>query len=282
MFDAPRKELLTQGTIFSCGYAENYDGVNVYGLIITARCDAAQKKVPIFSFIPVVPLTEWLFKDGGEIAIRRCIGDHENSIGEVFDSLNISRTVLRTTKYSDIRKKLLLPMIDSRKISQAKLDKIDKHPEIIKMCTSALDSRKKAVTKAALVLAKKQVDGVLKELAGNKLTGYYLLRNMPTEGENPLDSVALLREIHHIPSQLSERILSGIDKIDWLGNPIDKARCPIFISDNDYCVSVAKLRSPWIEHLMQSWSLLFTRIGVDDVDSSLLKNSLIEIGLESA
>lgn len=281
MFDAPRKELLTQGTIFSCGYAENYDGINVYGLIITARCDAAQKKVPIFSFIPVVPLTEWLFNDGGEIAIRRCIDDHENSIEEIFKSLDISPTVLRTTVYPEIREKLLLPMIESRKISPAKLDKIDKHPAIIEECGFALNSRDKAVTKTALVLAKKQVEVVLKELAGNRLNGYYLLRGMPTEGKDSLDSVVLLREIHHMPSRLSERILSGIDKRDWLDNPIDQARCPIFISDDDYCVPVAKLRSPWIEHLMQSWSLIFTRIGVDDVDVSLLKNSLAKIGLES-
>lgn len=63
MFDAPR-ENETQGTVFSCAYAEDYTDTSVYGLVITARCDAAQDKAPIFSYIPVVSLPDWVLCDG--------------------------------------------------------------------------------------------------------------------------------------------------------------------------------------------------------------------------
>ncbi|WP_313560873.1 hypothetical protein [Diaphorobacter nitroreducens] len=282
MFEPPKKELLTQGTIFSCGFAENYAGTRVHGLILTARCDAAQKKVPIYSFIPVVSLTDWLLKDGGEIALQRCIDAYENSIEEIFKSQEISPSVLRTTEYSIIREKLLLPMLSGRRISKEKLEKIDKYFSIVFECKNAISSKADDLVKKALPHAKKQIESILKELAGNKLIGHYLLKDMPTERESPRDSVALLREIHHMPSHLSERILEGIDYRSWVDSPINGACCPIFISDDDYCVAVTRLRSPRIEHLMQSWSLLFTRIGVDDIDASKLQNSLIEIGLEAA
>lgn len=282
MFEPPKKELLTQGTIFSCGFAENYAGTRVHGLILTARCDAAQKKVPIYSFIPVVSLADWLLKDGGEIALQRCIDAQENSIEEMFKAQGISPSVLRTTDYPTIREKLLLPMLENRKISKEKLEKIDKWFVIISECRRAISSKTNAHVKKALPHAKKQVESVLKDLAGNKLVGHYLLKDMPTERESSRDSVALLREIHHMPSLLSERILEGIDHRSWVDSPLNGACCPVFVSEDDYCVAVTRLRSPRIEHLMQSWSLLFTRIGVDDIDASKLKNSLIEIGLEAA
>lgn len=282
MFEPPKKELLTQGTIFSCGFAENYEGIRVHGLILTARCDAAQKKVPIYSFIPVVSLTDWLVKDGGEIALQRCIDAQKNSIEEIFKAQGISPSVLRTKEYSEIREKLLLPMLNNRRISTEKLEKIDRYFSIISACKSAISSKTDALVKQALPHAKKQVESILKELASNKLVGHYLLKDMPTERESARDSVALLREIHHMPSLLSERILEGIDHRSWVDSPLNSACCPVFVSEDDYCVAVTRLRSPRIEHLMQSWSLLFTRIGVDDIDASKLKNSLIEIGLEAA
>jgi hypothetical protein len=50
----PTLGLLSQGTIFSCASAEDYPDCLVHGLVITARCDIAQSKVPIFNYLPVV------------------------------------------------------------------------------------------------------------------------------------------------------------------------------------------------------------------------------------
>lgn len=80
MFDAPRQNEFTQGTVFSCAYAEDYPETTSYGLVITARCDAAQDKAPIFSYIPVVPLDDWILCDGASIAMDRIHADCLNTL----------------------------------------------------------------------------------------------------------------------------------------------------------------------------------------------------------
>lgn len=42
---------------------------------------------------------------------------------------------------------------------------------------------------------------------------------------------------------------------------------------------IAKLRSPWIEHLMQNFTLLFSRIGVKNNNYMEVKRSLYKIGI---
>ncbi|ARK80125.1 hypothetical protein BOC40_06590 [Burkholderia pseudomallei] len=55
--------------------------------------------------------------------------------------------------------------------------------------------------------------------------------------------------------------------------------CPRFRDADDYALPVAKLASPWIEHLMQNFALLFSRIGVRDNDLADIRKSLQTIGI---
>jgi len=44
---------LEQGLIFNCGKAVNYVGCEVYGMLITARCDLTHDKIPIFHYLDI-------------------------------------------------------------------------------------------------------------------------------------------------------------------------------------------------------------------------------------
>ncbi|MOA09838.1 hypothetical protein D3C78_1296930 [compost metagenome] len=95
------------------------------------------------------------------------------------------------------------------------------------------------------------------------------------------DFVALLREIHHIPSSLAKEIVNGITADSWVGTDDQPhTKCPAFHANYDFCTPVARLKSPWMEHLMQSWTLLFARIGVEDIDAASVRKSLISLDLE--
>lgn len=281
MFDTPKMGQFTQGTVFTCGYAENYPGQIVHGIVITARCDAAQKKVPIYSFIPVVSLRDWIFKDGAEITLKRVIDDAENTLENILEECNISLTVLRTASRDEIVEKLLRPMARSDRKIETKIRKFQNAQMLIDMAEAAVwDGGKEAACKA-LKKVPKLLDKVIKDLSGNKIMGHYLLRGMETFVDDDGDYVALLREVHHIPYSVAQKILNGISAIEWPDDLAKQARCPVFLNKEDYCMPVAKLRSPWMEHLMQSWSLLFTRIGVEDIDAASVRRCLSGIGLEA-
>ena len=282
MFDVPKMGQFTQGTVFTCGYAENYPGQIVHGLVITARCDAAQRKVPIYSFIPVVSLRDWIFKDGAEITLRRLIDDSENTLENILNDCKLSLTVLRTASKNEIIEKLLRPLAEKDRKFETKIQKFKSTQSSIDLAEEALSNSSKELVCKALHQAPKLLDKVIKELAENKIMGHYLLRGMMTLNDEDSDHVALLREVHHIPNSVAQRILNGISATEWSSDLAKLARCPVFLGSEDYSMPVAKLRSPWIEHLMQSWSLLFTRIGVENIDAASVRRSLNGIGLETA
>lgn len=281
MFDAPKKGQFTQGTVFTCGYAENYPGQVVHGLVITARCDAAQRKVPIYSFIPVVSLSDWIFKDGADITLRRVIDDAEHTLENLLEDSELSLSLLRTTSTEEIIEKLLRPLAAKDRKVETRIKKFQAAQTLINKAEAALSDGRKDVVRDILKQSPKILDRVVKDLSENKIMGHYLLRGMPNLTGEECNHVALLREVHHIPNSIAQRIILGISKVEWLNDLAGLACCPIFLTDDDYCMPVGKLRSPRMEHLMQSWTLLFSRIGVDDIDAGAVRRSLNGLGLEA-
>lgn len=142
-----------------------------------------------------------------------------------------------------------------------------------------MQSASKEERRLHLVAHAAKVDTVVKELSGNRLTGFYLLRDMPSLSGTEANCVALLREIHHIPTSLAREIVRGLTKGAWSPRREATSRCPRFVALDDLATPVAKLRSPWIEHVMQNFTMLFARIGVADNDFAAVKQSLSQIGL---
>lgn len=278
MYSAPRNNELTQGTIFSCAYAEGYKETPVYGVIITARCDAAQDKAPIYNFIPVVSLEDWVLNDGAEIILKRVRAEVFGKQKGIIVQAGLSESLMRTKSAKEIVDGHLAPKAAAEKKFKQQLDKFEEYERVLLDISTALSAGLYGVE--LIKEFPRHVDGVIKELAGNKLTGYYLLREMPSLYKETKDHVALLREVHHVPRALALKIMKGIDVDEWsLEKLHEPSKCPVFIGDEDLCIPVARLQSPWVEHLMQSWTLLFSRIGIDDIDASSVRKSLMALGI---
>jgi hypothetical protein len=280
VFDLPRKDEFTQGTIFSCATAENYPSHFVSGLVITARCDAAQNKAPIYNYVPVVSLTDWIVADGGQIALERAIADNANSLKNILQQAGISDTLLVSKSPREIHDAHLLQKAEQDRKWQSKSTSFLELAKIRDEFRNAIDTDNRIEKQRLLTKSTKFVDAVIRDLTGNKLLGYYLLRGVPnTHDDTVSDYVALLREIHHIPSPMAKRIARGLSKNEVAGE--HGVACPRFVHDDDCSMPVARLKSPWIEHLMQSLTMVFARIGVEDIDFLTVKKSLAPIGLES-
>lgn len=270
MFDLPNSEEFTQGTVFSCAYAENYMECAVFGLVITARCDVAQDKVPVFSYLPTVALDQWILNDGASILLDRIEADCVNSLKNLLKIANISDSLLKTHPPEAIYE----AHFRQHENSKSRTTQCEKFQSTIGLLNDvkSLQENKSDKKKLADTLRKNQnkVDALLKELSGHRLTGYYLLRQLETYTETEKDFVVLLREVHHIPATIAKKIAKGLSELQ---KTKESNLCPKFYHQNDIALPIAKLKSPWIEHLMQNFSLLFSRIGVKDNDFDDLKRS---------
>ncbi|BAL27083.1 hypothetical protein [Azoarcus sp. KH32C] len=277
MFDAPRMNEFTQGTIFSCAYAENYKGGKVYGLVITARCDAAQEKTPVFTYVPVVPLAVWLLVDGASIVLDRVEADISNTLRNYLKDANLSQTLLKTHSEQAIYDAHFRPHEEER----ARKSQCDKFRKCIQQIDETrgfkADCSDWGRLKNYLTQNQAKTDAVIKELASHRLNGYYLLRNLETYSDENGDYVVLLREIHHIPSDVAKLIAGGLPFDVWKEAYSNCGSiCPRILNEDDMALPVGKLKSPWIEHLMQNFALLFSRIGVKDNDFDDIKKCLMK------
>jgi len=280
MFERPRENEFTQGTVFSCAHAEDYLEASVYGLVVTARCDAAQDKTPIFSYIPVVSLHDWILGDGANIVMDRLSSECQSTLRSALKDASLSDSLMGTKSVDEIYESHFKVRENDKEWRkrcpkiQASID-MYKKTQLLRVVNNNKDERK-----AQLKTNTATVDAVVKELSGNRLTGFYLLRDMPSLNGDESNYVALLREIHHIPTVLIRKMVQGISKQAWPMDENGKLHCPKFVGADDLAAPVAKLKSPWIEHVMQNFTMLFARIGVADNDFIAVKKSLSSIGLD--
>lgn len=261
---------ITQGSVFSGAKAESYADKPVWGLCITARCDMAhEKKTDIFNYIPVVRYEDWLLDDGAKIILDRILNDLEARFKVKLKNCEKSESVLEAYAPRTIVD-ILFPETDGKqKKDRDYLLDLSAAMEKIKMVRISLPANLDSL-KNCLEGARKIFDSFVKELFSNQLSGYYFLSNVgDTEFESAFGYVALLREIHHIPRQTAKSIASGVEKPENYDSVLQSI--PNY-SVFDFSMVVGKVASPWMEHIMQQFSLLFSRIGLPDPALTLLAN----------
>lgn len=257
--------LLSQGSIFSCAVAEDYASSQVFGMIITARCDIVQSKASMYHYVPVVTLDEWIHREGRVIACERLLKDTKNSMKNSLKSAGHSEGILQTADPSAILDKIFVYTPGDRGASQRHekfSDLVEQYKAIEACATSNPEDR------ALLSLGGKRgaiCASLIKELIEQKLSGFYFLPRIEYNGSD-LGHVALLREPRHIPRSLVERVAQGMSAAEY------KAACDkhgtfnghLSFASDDFAMPVGTLISPHIEHIMQTFSMLFSRIGLPD------------------
>ena len=93
---------ITQGTIFCCARAPRYNACHVHGLVITARCDVAQRKYPVLNYLPVVSLPDWLRHDGLDILIDDELSTQNGTMKSMLREANISPSLVSSVSLETI------------------------------------------------------------------------------------------------------------------------------------------------------------------------------------
>lgn len=278
MVSEPRMGRITQGTIFCGGYAEDYPGLPVWGVIITARCDTTHEKTPIVNYLPVVTMEDWLLGHGGMLSIDREAAEVSNRFKNLLLKRQLSASLLEVHSPDDIAK-LHFPV--PAELGNQKANKEAKDAELAKQTASWLNQLQQCLAMSlpnrddiqkSIIGCRKSVEAVVKDLIAHKLAGYYFLPTLGglTEKSSNKGYVVLLREVHHVPRQGVAQLVKGISKD---ASTMERTRGLCF-DCFDFVYPVAELISPWTEHLMQSFCNLFGRIGLADIDNKIMTQIL--------
>lgn len=260
--EAPQNRI-TQGSIFSCVKSPYTKGKVCYGISITARCDTARNfKAPSLTFLPVVTMEEWIWHD----ALPRCVATQKKSAE------------------SSLRQHLV-----KKDGSSVVLDVYG-----IDAGFSAADPKDSGITKQKVRYREaedtKKVDlhkwsdlpssiiNALTSEAGNLIKGglqnYHFIDSVEpsfgAEKKSPgCGYVVILRDIKAISRELALLLPDGIDaeKISEI-QKTDPSAFQLSIGEDDLCFPTGELRSPFVEQMMQNFSLLFGRVGVSDVPNA--------------
>ena len=265
----PQGDGLTQGTIFSCAVAEDYLGCRTHGLIITARCDVANDKVRTYNYVPIVTLDDWLHRDGRLILAERFHAEALGSLRGALKDAGFSPSILETESPRSVFNTLFLPATKAGKAAKAR-DRFEDLCSRFELANLGISSPPSdAVCVRIADAAPRLKDVMISELVNQRLNGYYFLSCIEPHGADT-GSVALLREIQHMPRGLAHGVAEGLDaaRLAEMCGSDPSMRGRLQIGSNDLAMPIGLLSSPYVEHLLQSFSLLFGRIGIADPDPS--------------
>jgi hypothetical protein len=288
MIEAPRLGRLTQGTIFTGAFSEDYADAPVWGVIITARCDTTHEKVPVVNYLPVVRIEDWICGRGGLLILDRAYTSIKNRFISLLKKAGLSESLLEVHSPKVVAdENFPMPTDPSESKKSEKQAKDSLYAAELAERMSAIErilnqEEPTASEVKALVQSDRQVVvEVLMALCTHKLAGYYFLPTIgnDTELSSPLGYVVLLREIHHLPRKVVSVLVQGATAED-----IEKAASlsKLCFEKFDFAWPVAEIKSPWIEHLMQSFCGLFGRIGISDFEKSKVEAIVDAIAVKAA
>lgn len=272
---APPRKTFTQGVIFKCGVAADYENCDTYGLAITARCDVANDKVHIYNYLPVVTLDDWLHRDGRIILAERLSADASGALRTLLKDIGYSPVVLETESLEFVVDKFF----PDSAVEKSAIAARKRATELVQRYVFAQEAARstpedRILLKFALSYPK-LLAKLIDELVRQQLGGYYFIEQVDVNGEDR-GFVVLVREIQVIPKKLAHLIMDGLDShmFSTLCQTVPEFKGRLQIKANDVSMPVGIVRSPNVEHLMQSFALLFSRIGVVDITSGYVGSLL--------
>ncbi|WP_324711243.1 hypothetical protein [Pseudomonas citronellolis] len=96
MTQSPALKSITQGSVFNFARSEDFEGEEVLGLVISARCDLAQKKQDKFSYVPLIRASAWIDRYLVPKMFEEDRASSINSLGEILTRNNLSKAAIDT------------------------------------------------------------------------------------------------------------------------------------------------------------------------------------------
>ena len=256
----------SQGDIWTNLPFFDFDMPLKHSLLITPRCDFAHEKAKVFNYIPATSLNDYMVCHG----FSRLLIEELNRKIIALHHLDIPLSAYAFLGIGVSEKVVLEKMKDEFDPNDKKVKKkIKKYEELIGQISSIRkvydqktinNSEIKAVVKDKEI--KRHIDLVIR----NQINDLHFLPAFPPLLTEP--SVLFLRYLSTCPIQILNTACKCVAEEDW------KSQCQKddAIYFMKYCKEkpdrILRLRSPYLENLMNRIGLLYLRIGTPDLTTS--------------
>ncbi len=203
---------------------------------------------------------------------ERLLADAKTQLESTLSDANFSPSILETEPLERIAEKLF-PNNVGKKAGSLR-QRFDKGAKRYALAQRALASQpSEHICREISFEAPTFRDALLKEIFSFRLAGYYFLQQIEVNGDDK-GYIVLLREIQLLPKLLAEEVAKGLSKSRFIEVcTSDKSfEGRLDLDSLQLALPIGELDSPNIEHLMQTFSMLFGRIGIRDLNPSYIKN----------
>lgn len=264
----PKYLEITQGSIITGCIASKYDGCQVWGCIITARCDLSNKKVDVVHYLPIVSFEDFLRKEIVDELKEDWIKELKTNLGNRMKEKGVSPSFLdRNLSHDDFE---TIIRVNFKKTKEANKF-LDDYEKYLKAPNSAIKE----------VVSDSKGEGKLKHeidrLVNNENTNYHLIEDwLCDKSEGQSFKVVLLREIKEISLNCALYLPDGMLETDIPSEFLTHNSLSVSLDKSNFYYVDSEIASPYIEHILQRFSNNFIRIGVEDLPKAQVSKQLVE------
>lgn len=210
-------------------------------------------------------LSDWLQVDGYELIISRVTADHSSRVKSALKAIDLPISILNSQTPTSVLETYVRAPNAIKKVRQAER----KFVELIDRaeCLNRWEQGYSKVNSDIFTECDAIVRNAINELIHHKIPGYYFLPRIEADAEEG-GFVILLREVNHLPRDLAQLIARGLSAADSEIKQRPEWLTYIDFTSSDFSMPIGEITSPTVEHLLQTFSHLFGRIGLPDPDQS--------------
>lgn len=263
----------SQGAIVSGVRLPEYGPHRYSAFVLTARCDLANSKTELVHCLHVVPVDEWLRFTALVSMIRSRIETLEGKFSEAISKKAPELLpTLKTYKWTELVENILSQSEKLKDRLQSLRELVMAREQLKKSYERITDAQTSANELATQPEVKKVFEEgarrMMERLLAHELADAHYL---PSHVSETTGSVVLFRHIVSFPRLITPFLEEGLLTTNVGPEAIARVRELFLLDDNDPPGITASVVPPHIEHILQRFSHLYSRIGVEDFPEDYLQ-----------
>lgn len=257
---------MTQGTVINSIRSKKYADCTCFGIMISARCDIANNKVQKFFYLEAVELKSWIFSEVGyNFLMTEKTKAIENKIQELCIKNELDWESLKNFSFDEFEN-VINTEIEIKNAKNQAIDSFKQYMHYSNDSLSIIDKRN------ILSKEKKSIINFLLNISNGKDTHFIYIPASAMQNQIEDGLVVDLQEIDYLDANTVKDLCNCL--IDEKNPELDNEKKNyydkrfVLSEGTGYSMEFCEIESPWIEYLLQHFSNMFVRIGVDNLNKS--------------
>ena len=267
---------ITQGSVICNARSSKYPEIECHAIIITARCDLAQEKTDKVFYLIGIPFTKWIYSDSGfHNVIAGTVSNLLDSLKQLITPYELCLDDLFAFSEEDMCK-VIEATIPNTNVKSKFFEKFKKYKHLTS-CDLSFNDKKTIIQEY-----KNDITKYVSTISNGANSHYILLpKSVFDSCGDDYGIIVDLQELDYLQFSWIDPLVNG--KFDVKESSVseeDKASYDSKFhinSGSGYAMPYCEIASPWIEYVMQHFSNLFIRIGVDSLEKDDIKRAIVNI-----